>query len=225
MKPNLHPWLSTPEAAEAARKAIQIPLNIMPGLANMVGADELHSEALAILTECALTPRDQAPTECAKCGGSLEWVRKGSKFCSPNCRKHFGMDVQRSKCGTVERPRGGATAKTLAPVIHAHIGSMWTWPDDVDTSYCAVREIGYVLCNWLRTGQKGREIPATETLANMNVPVPEADQSAYDFLSDFLESKGLVVSGDESFEELAEAASLLRGGHMDEMSCAILMAA
>lgn len=57
----LHPWLSTPEAAEAARRALAIPLALMGAKAAMVGDDELFSEALAILTECALPPGTPRP--------------------------------------------------------------------------------------------------------------------------------------------------------------------
>lgn len=54
-----HPWAETPESAEAARKAVQIPLNIMPGLASTVARADLEAKALEILAECALPPRDQ----------------------------------------------------------------------------------------------------------------------------------------------------------------------
>jgi hypothetical protein len=224
MMPELHPWLDSAEAVDAARKAVQIPLALLPGLAAIAGRDELYSEALAILTECALPPRDQLRETCARqgCGEELASVRKGAKFCSQKCRRQHGMDVIRSKEGTT-RPHG-ASAVVLDATPQGHIGSMWEWPDDQRAKY-AVRIIGYALNNWLRTGFKGREIPSTETLANMNVTSPEADQDAREWLTDWLEARGIRVTGDESFEELAEAASLLLGGHMDEMTCAILMAA
>jgi hypothetical protein len=59
-KPSLHPWLATPEASVAARKAVRIPLALLGGKAVIVDADELLSEADAILTECALPPRVSA---------------------------------------------------------------------------------------------------------------------------------------------------------------------
>lgn len=52
-----HPWASTPEAFEAARKAIEIPKHLMPARAAMAGDDELFAEALVILAECALPKR------------------------------------------------------------------------------------------------------------------------------------------------------------------------
>lgn len=210
MKPVLHPWLATPEATSAAQKAVQIPMSLLPGLAGIVGPDELFSEALAILTECALPPRDQPPAECAHCGGTLEAVRKGAKFCSPHCRKSHAVNVQRSKGGTVARVRGGASAEALPPVTQAHVGSMHAWPESDRAKY-AVREVGYALLNWLRTGRKGREVPASEHISNMNLPVSEADQDAREWLTDWLENHGVRVAGDESFEELAEAARNVKG--------------
>jgi hypothetical protein len=35
------------------------------------------------------------------------------------------------------------------PRSPSHLGSMWTWPED-DRERCAVRTVGYALCNWLR---------------------------------------------------------------------------
>ena len=168
----LHPWLSTPEATEAARKAIQIPLALLPSLAGRVSTDKLETQALVILTECAMPPRDLPPTECLRCGGSLEDVRKGAKFCSPDCRKQYAVNVQRSRGGSVERPRGGSAATVLPPAAHAHIGSMYSWPESERRQY-AVKTVGYALNNWLRTQHRWAEASASELLANMNVPAPE----------------------------------------------------
>ena len=85
----LHPWLSTPEATEAARKAIQIPLALLPSLAGRVSTDKLETQALVILTECAMPPRDLPPTECLRCGGSLEDVRNVFGVVRPNLRDIF----------------------------------------------------------------------------------------------------------------------------------------
>lgn len=132
----LHPWLSTPEALEAAEKAAQIPLAMLPNLATLVGADVLHSEALAFLAECAVPPRTPERTVCAVCGTPLASIRVGAKFCTQKCRK------QRQE----ERLQGGKTTETLP----AHIGSMWGWPEDQRDSY-AIRTVGYLLNNYLRT--------------------------------------------------------------------------
>jgi hypothetical protein len=66
MTTQLHPWLSSPEATQAARKGVQIPLALLPSLANRAGTDKLETQALAILAECALPPRDQAPSATAQ---------------------------------------------------------------------------------------------------------------------------------------------------------------
>lgn len=196
--PELHPWLSTPEASAAARKAIQIPLSLLPKLAVIVGADELASEALAILTECALPPREVQRPLCATCLGSLDRVRAGAKFCSPNCRSRYGMRVVRSK------------AETLPPRTGAHIGSMHDWPEAEMSKY-AIRTIGYVLNNYLRTRGHAVETPATDAMANMMLAVEEPEETARDIMERYLESKGVRVSGDEEFAELAEAALHVRG--------------
>jgi hypothetical protein len=145
MNTEMHPWLSTPEAAEAARKAVQIPLALLPELASRVGADKLETQALAILTECALPPRDQAPTECAKCGTSLGGVRKGSRFCGPDCRREYAANMPEA---SKSHPRGAT--RSTAQVQPAYVGSMHSWPED-DRQRYAAREIGYALMNWLRT--------------------------------------------------------------------------
>lgn len=142
----LHPWLSTPEATEAARKAVQIPLNLLPALASRMTREELETKALAILTECALPPRDEAPTECLRCHGSLENARKGAKFCSPDCRKQYAANIQTSKGGSIP-------AKPLGTIPPAYTGSMHTWPES-DMARYAVREVGYALNNWLRANHK-----------------------------------------------------------------------
>ena len=152
MTPELHPWLSTPDALTAARKSVGIPMTMVAGWARTIGADELLSEALAILTECALPPRDRAETVCASCGGSLDYVRAGAKFCSDNCRKKHAVWVQRGK------------AFPIPPSTAGHFGSMHSWPEADMTRY-AVREVGYVLNNYCRTRSHVLETPASEYLA------------------------------------------------------------
>lgn len=197
-KPELHPWLSTPEALDAARKATQIPLSLLPRLAAIVGTDELASEALAILTECALPPREPLRAVCAKCGGSLAGVRAGAKFCSQRCRTHHAKNVQRGK------------TEVLPSGTHAHIGSMHAWPEAERSKY-AIRTVGYALNNYLRTRQHARETPASETLANLNVPVAEPEETPREIVEAYLDSKGIKYTGEESFEELCEAAMSARG--------------
>lgn len=205
LKPQMHTWASTSEAQTAARAALRVPYAKLPGLASRFGADELYSEALAILAECALPPRDTSPTSCAGCGASLANKRKGAKFCGQSCRRQQGMDVMRSKTG--KRPRG-KTSTALPAVAAGHIGSMWAWPEEQRARYAA-REIGLVLCNWLRTNAR-REQSASHIIDNLDRPAvidstPRAD------LIDFLESHGLAVSGDETFRELVEAAMRIKG--------------
>jgi hypothetical protein len=67
MTTNLHPGLSTPEAVDAARRAVQIPAAKLLLLAFRAGLDELHRQAFVIITECALPPL-QRVSLCAKCG-------------------------------------------------------------------------------------------------------------------------------------------------------------
>lgn len=188
----LHPWLDTPEALAAAHKAVAIPRTMLGRKAFIVGYDELAAEALVILTECALPPRDRMPTACAHCGGTLENVRKGAKFCAPSCKNKYAVYVQRKKSELIPAGPGG------------HIGSMWKWPEDKRTTY-AIREIGYVLNNYLRTRQHDIETPATEIMANMNL-VAVIEDTPRELIEEYLESKGIRVQGDETLEELGEAA-------------------
>ena len=150
--PELHPWLSTSDALTAAHNAVSIPMTLLGDWAKAVGADELLSEALAILTECALPPRDQTPTRCAKCGGSLDQVRAGAKFCSKVCRTTYAVWVQRGK------------TSVIPPSTRTHVGSMWGWPESEMTKY-AMREVGYALNNYVRTCSRVPETPASDYLA------------------------------------------------------------
>ena len=150
MTPELHPWLSAPDALTAARQAVSIPMTMLPGKARRIGSDELVSEALAVLTECALPPKERTPTPCANCGGSLNLVRAGAKFCSTTCRNTHAVWVQRGKAFAIPARAGG------------HIGSMHSWPE-ADMMRYATREVGYVLNNYVRTYPV--EIPAGDYLA------------------------------------------------------------
>lgn len=196
-KPQLHPWLNTPEAVKAAERAAKIPEYKMPAAARALGADELFSEALAILTECALPPRERGHVACASCGGSLENVRAGAKFCSPQCRKRQAANVMRGK------------AEVLPAVPSGHIGSMWTWPEDERMSY-AVREVGMRLCNYLRARSGRSEIPATPGIENAHVAEGVSEPEAREVIEDYLVSCGMDFDGTESLQELAEAAWRLR---------------
>lgn len=193
-RPELHPWLATPDAVEAARKAVQVPLSLMAAASHAVGTDELFSEALAILTECAAPKPEDTRTGCPVCGGSLENVRKGAKYCSTKCRKVDTMRRQRGK------------TEMVAAVPQAHIGSMWTWPEDkMDT--CAVRTVGYALNNYVRTRKERVELPDSENLPNRHVPVEAPEDSPTDILANFLsEYRGVVIDGTETFNDLYEAA-------------------
>lgn len=201
----LHPWASTPEAVSAARKAVQIPLSMMTGKALLVGTDELHSEALKILAECALPHREPEETVCATCSGSLEGVRAGAKFCTPKCRMAYAKKVQRKK------------HEALPPRDLGHVGSMWEWPE-TDMSKYAIRQIGYCLNNYLRSCTYGIETPVSYEAVVKNsadMYAPETDETPADILSCWLETRGVQTTGDESFEELAEAVKHVRGDWRD----------
>lgn len=198
----LHPWLSTPEAAKAAKAATLIPLKLLGQRARIVGADELLSEAFAILTECALPLPEPPKASCAKCGGSLENVRRGAKFCSKLCKDLHGKKVERGK------------RQVIPASAPSHIGSMWSWPEDQRQQY-AVQEVGYRLNNWLRTQHHLVEIPATEFMPNMAGPAEAAEVTPREFLEDYLESKGVKATGTETFRELYEAACWQLGHSAD----------
>lgn len=196
--PELHPWLAGPEALEAVRAAVRKTITKMGGKALIIGAAELHSQALVILTECALPPRERLRTLCAQCGASLEDVRAGAKFCSPKCRKDHDY---RRKLGT---------AQTLPASPQGHIGSMWKWPEGSRLQWAA-SEVSFVLNNYLRSRRDTAETPMSEALANFDAPAEERDEDAYEYLTRWLENHGVTVTGEEVFEELAEAAKHVLG--------------
>lgn len=196
--PQLHPWLSTPEALAAAKKSVSVPMALLGGKARIIGADELLSEALAILTECALPPRNLERTLCFRCDKPLDYVRPGAKFCSATCRTNQASDVKRGK--TLPLP-----ART-----GAHVGSMWGWAEE-DRSRYAIREVGYVLCNYLRTRSDTAEMPATEAMTRMSLAMPEAEETPRELIEEYLEGKGVRCNGDESLSELYQAACHLSG--------------
>lgn len=138
-KPSLHPWLSTSDAVRAAHTAVRIAERKMPRAAQAAGSDELFAEALIVLTECALPLRERGHLACAECGGSLAEVRAGAKFCKPACANK----------NAVKRHRAGKQEAPPAPP-KGHVGSMHSWPEGKRPEYAA-REVGYALCNWLRT--------------------------------------------------------------------------
>lgn len=213
-KPALHPWLSTPEALKAAHRAVKVPEYKMSSAAKVVGPDELLSEALSILTECALPPRERGNLSCAQCGKCLENVRAGAKFCSRQC-KHRDT-VQRSRADRKE---------ALPTPPKGHIGSMWTWPEDEMQAY-AVREVGLALCNYLRSRVGRLETPSTPALENINnspsqvrqsiTPVThqpcdtEDPESLRSVLEDYLVNHGLEFSDADSTDDLVEAVQHLR---------------
>lgn len=201
--PELHPWLSTDMAVEAARKAVQIPLSHMAAAALSVGKDELFSEALAILTECALPPREPVESSCAMCGGSLEGKRKGAKFCSFKCRDLHKKRVARGK------------AETVKAMPQAHVGSMWTWPEGNMSNYAA-KTVGYVLLNYIRTRKERVELPDSEALANRNLPIEDPEATPREVITTFLEAHGLTVDGSETLDELAAAAYSIKGMNVTE---------
>jgi hypothetical protein len=151
--PTLHPWLDSPEAVKAAHLAVRVAENKMTKAAIDAGADELFSEALIILTQCALPPRERGHFACVQCGSKLESVRAGAKFCSRACRdKHSN-----ARRGTGDAR--GTKSTSLPPAPSSYIGAMWSWPEARREEY-AVREVGFALCNYLRT-RVGRSEVAT----------------------------------------------------------------
>jgi hypothetical protein len=166
----------------------------------MVGKDELLSEALSILTECALPPRTETQVLCAECGSKIpDTVRKGAKYCTPQCSSKF-RDRQ---C----RLRGkGFDAKPAPAPPKTHIGSMWTWPEDQMFAY-AVRQVGFQLLNYTRLGHL--ETPASQTLYNLAL-AGEIDEDAREIAEAWLEANGIHCTGDETIEDLIEAVSHLK---------------
>ena len=198
----LHPWLGTSEAYRAAVKAVSIPMRKLPARAQMLGHDELLSEALSILTECALPPRDRERTVCAECGHIIpETLRKGAKYCTPQCNSKAGVRRSRMRGKGFDAPPPPAHPKT-------HIGTMWAWPEDQREQY-AIREVGYRLLHFVSKGQL--ETPSSQTLYNLAVAEPEALENARDIIEAWLESHGIRSTGHETVEELAESARYVLG--------------
>jgi hypothetical protein len=65
----LHLWLSSPEALATTRHAVFRASTYFPERARFVGLDELESQALVILSECAQPkPQWYERPKCAHCG-------------------------------------------------------------------------------------------------------------------------------------------------------------
>jgi hypothetical protein len=152
---NYHPWASTPEAINAARKAVSIPMAKMGRKAAIIGRDELESQALVILTECALESPEPVSTACARCGKPLEHVRRNAKFCSSRCRNTYNMRVRRGQ------------EEAVPPNPLGHIGSMHSW-DEGRMAQFAVQEVGMRLCNYVTTRHDTIETPSSDALERMD---------------------------------------------------------
>lgn len=198
----LHPWLSTPEAYRAAVAAVSIPMSKLPARALMIGRDELLSEALSILTECALPPREERAVICADCSKPIpDTVRAGAKYCTPQCGKRAG--VKRSRL----RGKGFDQAPPPAPP-KTHIGSMHQWPPAEMVSY-AVREVGFRLLNFVRLGHL--ETPASQAIYNLAAALePDETEALRELVEAYLEDCGVRCDGSESVEDLAQAVLNLR---------------
>lgn len=195
-KPLLHPWLSSEDAYKAAVAAVQVPMFKLPARSMMIGRDELLSEALSILTECALPPRDEQPVICAWCSKALpEDRRKGAKYCNAKCSSSFRDKASRQRGKGFDADPAPSHPKT-------HIGVMWQWPEDQMRSY-ATREVGFRLCNYVRTGHL--ETPASHTLYNLALANPEGMENARDLIEAWLEEQGIHCVGDEPIYELVDA--------------------
>ncbi len=201
-KPLLHPWLSTPASYKAAVAAVHTPFYKLPDRARMIGRDELLSEALSILTECGLPPRTEQQVICAECNKPLPANRRrGSKYCTPECGNRAG--VKRSRL----RGKGFDAAPPPAPP-KVHIGVMWEWPLDQMHQY-AVRQVGLVLCNYVRLGHI--ETPASQTLYNLALAVDiDENEQLRDMVESYLEDHGIFCEGDETIADLAQAVFNLR---------------
>ena len=185
---------------QAAHRAVKVPEYKMPAAAKAVGSDELLSEAFAILTECALPPRERGNLTCAQCGKDLENVRAGAKFCSKQC-KHLN---------TMQRRRAGYREAVLAPP-KGHVGSMHSWPEDERMSYAA-REVGLQLCNYVRIRAGRLETAASPHLENADLAHDDADvESVRSVLEDYLVEHGIEFTDDDSTRDLIEAVQHLRG--------------
>lgn len=207
MYPNLHPWLSTDEALRAATQAVTKSMNKLPGRGQMIGKDELLSEALSILTECALPPRDEPQPICAECGRKMpEDRRRNAKYCSPQCTSKAGVKRHRM------RGKGFDVAPPPQPP-KTHIGSMWQWPEESRFAY-AVQEVAFRLCHYISTGHL--ETPASQTLYNLAV-ADVVDEDALGIVHAWLEANGVLATGDESTEDLLEAISNLKSFEAETM--------
>lgn len=197
-KPALHPWLNTPDAVKAAERAVKVPEYKMPAAAKVVGLDELLSEAFAILTECALPPRERITAVCVECGDELKNVRVGAKYCGAKCRNLAGVRRHRA---------GGAPPPPSRP--KGHVGSMHSWPEDEMVSF-AIREVGLQLCNYLRTRVGRSEVPASPHLENADLPEEADVEGVRGVLEDYLVSHEWDFSDDDTTEDLLDAVQCLR---------------
>lgn len=80
----LHPWLTSPEALKAVEGAVQIPLAMLPAASRRVGTKALQRQALMILTECALPPRDQLESVLSRAVGG---AHVGSMYAWPEAER------------------------------------------------------------------------------------------------------------------------------------------
>lgn len=192
-------------------RAVAVPLYKMGLRAQMIGRDELLSEALAILTECALPPREQLRI-CAYCEGPIpESVRKGAKYCTPKCSSSYRdarTRANRGEAAAAKRVEAKGHQEQAPAHPKTHIGSMHTWPADEMFAY-AVREVGFRLCHFVSHGRL--ETPSTGSAALVNLEahaVGESDaaEEARELLAVWFESKGIRLTGDETVDDLREAA-------------------
>jgi hypothetical protein len=115
----------------------------------------------------------------------------------------------RTRNGTADVP--AIAYERLEFGLQAHIGTMWTWPEEKRYDY-ASRVVGYTLNNYVRNHFSDlRELSSSDALANMHVAVDEPDDTPREALEAFLESKGVQVAGGESWDDLAEAAYRILG--------------
>lgn len=140
----MHEWAGSP----AARRACLIAARKASAESGYEDWEELYSEALVILTECA-TP--SVTGSCAACGAALT-SRGNSLTCSPRCRKA----LQRMRLR-------GAPVPTSRAAAMAHDGSMFSWPADQMAAY-AVTQVSSVLRYWIRDQGAQSEVPSSQWL-------------------------------------------------------------
>ncbi len=198
----LHPWVSTPEALQAARRAASACRAKLGPAADVVGLDELISEGYSILVECARPSPGRAEEHCVECQGLVTGRRRGAKYCSASCSARY-----RDRC--VRKRKRGEHAPMAPARPKTHIGSMHSWPDGRMIQY-ATQEIALRLCHY--ASKHPRETPYGDGISLVaGTATQEAPVTPRDRIEAWLEDNGVWCDGTETVEELAEAVENVKG--------------